>query len=220
MSYFNPAFVKFFKELSTSNTKEWFDANRKTYETEVKQPFAAFVEEMISRIAKHEPEITIKPADAISRINKDIRFSKDKTPYNTHLSANISKYGKKDKSYPGFYFQLSPEKVEVFGGVYMAEPPQLEKIRKQIAKDPAGFKAAYSDKKFTTAYGTLQGEQQKRLPEEFKDLAAKEPLIAYKQFYYTASLPAKLITSPELADKLMDFYIAARKVNEYLRKAF
>jgi uncharacterized protein (TIGR02453 family) len=220
MTSFNPAFVKFLKELSANNTREWFDANRKTYETEVKKPFAAFVEEMIGRIARHEPDITIKPADAISRINKDIRFAKDKTPYNTHLSANISKYGKKDKSYPGFYFQFSPEKVEIFGGVYMAEPPQLEKIRRQIAKDPAGFKAAYSDKKFTTAYGTLQGEQQKRLPEEFKELVAKEPLIANKQFYYTATLPVKLITSPELADKLMEYYSAAKKVNDYLRKAF
>ena len=87
MPYFSPAFGSFFTGLSANNNKEWFDANRKTYEAEVKKPFAAFVEEMILRMSKHEPEIGIKPTDAISRINKDIRFSKDKTPYNTHVSA-------------------------------------------------------------------------------------------------------------------------------------
>jgi uncharacterized protein (TIGR02453 family) len=220
MSYFTPAFLKFFKELSTNNTKEWFDANRKTYEAEVKKPFAAFVEEMIKRVHMHEPEVKIGASEAIMRINKDIRFSKDKTPYNTHVAANISVYGKKDKGYPGFYFQLSPEKVAVFGGVYMAEPPVLENIRKTIAKDLSGFKAAYKNKKFIEIYDGVKGEQQKRLPEEIKEIAAKEPLIANKQFYFEGSLPAKTITSPDLADKLMEYYVAGKSINEFLRKAF
>jgi uncharacterized protein (TIGR02453 family) len=108
MSYFNPAFIKFFKDLSQHNTTEWFNEHRKVYEKEVKKPFAEFVDEMIKRINKYEPEINIKASDAIMRINKDIRFSKDKTPYNTYVAANISAYGKKDKSYPGFYFQCGP----------------------------------------------------------------------------------------------------------------
>lgn len=220
MNYFNPAFLKFFKELSANNTKEWFDANRKTYEAEVKKPFATFVEEMIKRIGKHEPGMDIKPADAIARINKDIRFSKDKTPYNTHMAANISKYGKKDKAYPGFFFRLAPDNVEIFGGVYMAESPVLEQLRRLIAKNTAGFKSAYTDKKFKAAFNSLLGEQQKRLPEEFKETFAKEPLIANKQFYYTASLKPGLIMSADLPDRLMEYYEAAKPLNEFLRRAF
>ncbi len=102
MNFFNPTFIKFFKDLSSNNSSEWFNENRKIYENEVKKPFALFVETMIGRIKKHEPETKIEPADAIMWINKDIRFSKDKTPYNTHVAANISMMGKKDKSYPGF----------------------------------------------------------------------------------------------------------------------
>lgn len=219
MAYFTPAFINFFKELSQNNSTEWFNENRKTYEKEVKKPFALFVEEMIKRIQKHEPDVQIKAADAITRINKDIRFSKDKTPYNTHVSANISAYGKKDKSYPGFYFQLSPEKVSIFGGSYMVEPSTLQKIRSHIAENPDAFAAAYNDKNFKEKFGAIQGDQHKRLPEEFQQMAAKEPLIANKQFYYSADLKPDIILEETLPDKLMEYYFAARKLNDFLKEA-
>src|SRR5690349_8634042 len=101
MPYFKKDFVDFFKELSKNNSADWFAANRKRYEQSVKEPFAQFVGEVIRQVQKIDPEVKIKPGDAITRINKDIRFSKDKTPYNTHVGAVISKAGKKDKSVPG-----------------------------------------------------------------------------------------------------------------------
>lgn len=219
MSYFTPTFIKFFKDLSKNNTTEWFDANRKIYEKEVKQPFAAFVEEMIKRIKKHEPEINIKPADAISRINKDIRFSKDKTPYNTHVSANISPYGKKDKTYPGFYFQFSHDKIVIYGGAFMAEPPALQKIRSYISENQKTFAAAYNDAAFIEKFTGIQGEQSKRLPPEFVAVAEKEPLIANKQFYYTAELKPDILLIDDLPATLMEFYNAGRKLNKFLQAA-
>ena len=216
MSYFNAAFIKFFKDLSKNNTAEWFNEHRKVYENEVKKPFAVFVEEMINRIRRYEPAIAIKPADAIMRINKDIRFSKDKTPYNTHVAANISVYGKKDKSYPGFYFQLSHDKIEIFGGAYMVEPPTLQVIRTNIVKNLTGFSAAYNDKNFKQKFGTIQGEKHKRVPEEFQSIAVKEPLIANKQFYYQAEIKADIVTKDELPDTLMDYYSAGKKLNDFL----
>ena len=220
MTHFNPAFLKFFKELSKNNNKAWFDENRKTYEKEVKKPFSDFVEEMIARIQKHEPEVKIKAADAIMRINKDIRFSKDKIPYNTHVSANISVYGKKDKSYPGFYFQLSPEGIMIYGGAYMVDNPTLEAIRNHIATNLNEFAKVYSDKTFKEKYGELQGEQNKRIPKEFQDLADKEPRIANKQFFYSAKLNPDLITSEQLPNELINYYLAGKNVNDFLKKAF
>lgn len=219
MSWFNPAFQKFFKELSKSNTSEWFNANRKVYEKEVKEPFSAFVEEMIQRIRKHEPDIKIKASDAIMRINKDIRFSKDKTPYNTYVAANISIYGKKDKAYPGFYLQFSHDKIMVFGGAYMLETPALQKLRSNIAKNLTRFAAAYNDRDFKQKFGAIQGEKHKRVPEEFKGIAVKEPLISNKQFYYSAELKPGLLTKKELPDKLMEYYLAGKKLSEFLRSA-
>lgn len=220
MAHFKPAFLDFFKNLAKNNNTEWFNENRKVYEKEVKKPFADFVEEMISRINKFEPEIKIKPSDAITRINKDIRFSKDKTPYNLHVAANISVYGKKNKAYPGFYFSLGPEGINIFGGAYMLEKEQLDKLRKLIAKQPAEFEAAINDKEFVNRFGKIQGEVQKRIDAEFKPLIEKQPLLANKQFYYSTKLDAETITNPKLAEVLMDYYNAAIKVNNYLKQGF
>jgi uncharacterized protein (TIGR02453 family) len=220
MAYFSSDFIKFFKSLEKNNTTEWFNENRKTYEQAVKKPFQVFVDDMISRIKKHDPAVNIKAGDAIMRINKDIRFSKDKTPYNTHVAANISPFGKKDKSYPGFYFQLSPKGIQLFGGVYMAEPPRLEKIRTYMGKHLKEFSAAIGDKKFKDMYGKLKGEQSKRLTPELQKLQAREPLIANKQFYFSTELSADHITSAKLADTLMAHYTAARPVNSFFTAAW
>lgn len=220
MAFFTPAFIRFFKDLSKNNNTEWFNENRTTYEKEVKAPFALFIDEMIARIRTHEPDVNIKASEAIMRINKDIRFSKDKTPYNTHVSANVSRYGKKDKSFPGFYIQLNHEGIEVFGGVYMADKDRLEKIRKQIAKDPKALDKAVTDKAFVKFYKEIQGEKAKRLEPAFNALVAVQPLIANKQFFFNATLPKDPITGDRLADELMKYYEAAKPVNAYFQKAF
>ena len=219
MSYFTPAFQTFFRDLSKNNTTAWFDENRKSYEKEVKQPFSVFVTEMILRIKKFEPEIAIKAADAISRINKDIRFSKDKTPYNTFVSANISALGKKSKSYPGFFFRFSDEKLSVIGGSYILEPGEIEKIRRTIIKNTKEFSAATRDKNFIEKYKALRGEQSKKLSPEFAAIASTEPLIANKQFYYSADLDSSLLLKSELPDVLMEYYRAGKNVNAFLKNA-
>ncbi|HET6242912.1 MAG: DUF2461 domain-containing protein [Bacteroidetes bacterium] len=220
MSYFNPSFLNFFKELSKNNTTDWFNENRKTYEKEVKKPFSDFVQLMINRIQEYEPDVQIKPAEAIMRINKDIRFSKDKIPYNASVSANISRFGKKDKSFPGFYFQLSPEKIMIYGGAYAIEKETLQQIRNHIGDNLKEFSAVYNDKLFKENYGKIQGEQNKRIPPEFQSILEKEPLIANKQFYFSASLKPQLILDNSLPEVLMKYYVAGIKCNTFLRKAF
>src|SRR6187399_1174390 len=128
MSYFDKAFIAFFKDLSANNSTAWFAENRKQYETSVKEPFKKLVEDMIKYIQKYQPEIKITAADAVFRINKDVRFAKEKIPYNTHVSANISSQGRKSKEEPGFFFQLSHDKIMIFGGAYVVEPATLQKI--------------------------------------------------------------------------------------------
>ena len=102
MAFFTRDFIDFFKELSADNKKEWFDLNRKRYETSIKRPFAEFVQEMVDRIRADDPAVDISTKDAIFRINRDIRFSNDKTPYKTYMAALVSANGKKDKGTPGF----------------------------------------------------------------------------------------------------------------------
>ena len=94
MAYFDKRFYQFFEGLAMDNSKAYFDAHRKVYEQAVREPFKELVGDMIMRVREHEPEIAIEPKDAIFRINRDIRFTKDKTPYKTHVGAHISRGGR------------------------------------------------------------------------------------------------------------------------------
>ena len=220
MPHFSKAFVDFFKALAKHNDTAWFDENRKTYETEVKKPFEAFTLAMIQRIAAVDREVGIAPKDAISRINRDTRFGADKRPYNTHLSAAISKFGKQNKEYPGILFQLSHEGISVFGGCYAPEKETLAAVRALIAKDGKAFRKAIEGTRFAKLFGELRGEEMKRIPPEWQKAHATEPLIARKQFYYEAALPAALVLDDKLGDVLMQHFEAGREVNKFLQRAF
>ncbi|MEO8069651.1 MAG: DUF2461 domain-containing protein [Flavobacteriales bacterium] len=219
MAWFTDDFNKFFKDLAKNNNKEWFDANRKRYEGSVKQPFESFVAEAIRRIAKHDKAVKIGPKEAIFRINKDIRFSKDKTPYKLNTSAIVSPAGRKDHSTPGIYFELGPESVKFYGGAYAPEKDQLERIRTAIMRDGKGFHKAIGNKAFTALFDGVKGEANKVLPPQFKAAVIKEPLIANKQFYVGAEKPAKLVSDPKLMDVLMDHYLAMCPFNIWLASA-
>lgn len=216
---FSTSYLQFFIDLASNNNSVWFNANRATYEKMVKQPFAAFVSEMIRRIQQYEPEVQIKPGDAIMRINNDIRFSKDKTPYKLHMCANISEFGKRNLGFPGFFFQLSPENIQIYGGVYMVDNPTLLKIRTYMAAHPDELREAIANQDFVAKFGSIQGETNKRLAPEFAALLPQLPLIANKQFYYGASLPAELILSDNLPETLMEYYRAGRSVSRFFQEA-
>jgi len=219
MAWFTADFNQFFKDLARNNNKEWFDANRKRYEASVKVPFHAFVAEAIKRIAKHDKTIRLDPKEAIFRINKDIRFSKDKTPYKLETSAIISPAGRKDHATPGIYFAFGPENLKFYGGAYQPEKDQLERIRTAILRDGKGFRKVIEGKALVTLFKGVQGEANKVLPAEFKAAMASEPLIANKQFYVGAEKPAKLVTDAKLMDLLMDHYLAMCPFNIWLANA-
>ena len=106
MSHLNENYRQFFVDLAPNNTSEWFNTNRKRYEQDVKIPFNNLVTELISKLANIDKNLEgVKAADCIFRINRDIRFAKDKTPYKLNMSAAIAPGGRKNMSYPGFYFE-------------------------------------------------------------------------------------------------------------------
>lgn len=215
MAYFTQEFIDFFTELETNNNKTWFDAHRKQYETSVKKPFETLVQDLIQRIQTFEPAIVISPKEAIYRINRDIRFSKDKTPYNTEVKATISQGGKKS-IYPGYHFALNHKALHVGGGI-MAEKGALKQIRDHITQNPQALIALASGEAFTKLFGRIKGEQNKRLPPEYQEALQRTPIVANKQFYYMARCedPSLLI-----GDKLLDFMIDCFKVAQPLNAFF
>jgi len=220
MAFFTRDFIDFFKELSADNKKEWFDLNRKRYETSIKRPFAEFVQEMIDRIRADDPAVDISTKDAIFRINRDIRFSNDKTPYKTHMAALVSAKGKKDKGYPGIYFQLSADEIRIYGGAHSVDKDILHRIRTQIAANLEEFSGLLTAKEFKNKFGEIHGEKNKRIPPEFQAAAQKQPLIFNKGFYYFSTLEGKLLLDEKLADVFMEYYQVGKPVNEFFQRAF
>lgn len=219
MKYFNQDFNQFFIELAANNHKEWFHDNKKRYETSVKKPFDAFVADALMEIAKHDPSVNIPAKDAIFRINRDVRFSKDKSLYKLNRSAILSSAGRKDHSVPGMYVMFGPENASMGGGSYFLQTNQLQKLRESIAAEPKRFMQISQGKTFINIYGGLQGEENKRLPKEFKELGETHPIIFKKQFFYMADHAATLVESEALMDILLKHYHAAFDMQQYLKEA-
>ncbi len=221
MSHLTENYSRFFMDLAPNNNSEWFNENRKRYEKDVKIPFHNLVADLITQLTKIDKNLEgTKPSDCIFRINRDIRFSKDKTPYKLSMSAAIAPGGRKNMSYPGFYFEATPEGINIYGGVYMAEKQQLEAIRNLITNNLKPFETLIAEPDFKKKYGgEILGEKQVRLAPEFKEAAQKQPLIFNKQFYFKAVLDESCLTKDNLIDILTDYFKAARPVSAFLCKA-
>lgn len=219
MGYFTQDYLDFFKELAANNNKEWFDKNRKRYENEVREPFKKFVSELITAMAQQDPNLDLEAKDAIFRINRDIRFSKDKTPYKLNNSAIISPEGRKDKSCPGIYIEFGPEKLAFYGGVYMPDSRQVEKIRTYFKNNPEAAGSVLNDPSFKKTFGGIHGEKSKRIAREFREAAAEQPLIWNKQWYYYCHLPPEQILQDNLMSVVLDLSEKASGMKNFLTSA-
>lgn len=219
MAYFDKDFLAFFKELEANNHKDWFDDNRKRYEKIVKEPFKIFVDVMIERMRETDPNINITPKDAIFRINRDIRFSKDKTPYKTHYSAAISPGGRKDHTTPGLYIQMNHTDLRIYSGMYIMEKEQLHTVRSYISENLEEFDNALNDKNFKKIFGQVHGEKNKRLPKEFQEAGEQQPLLYNKGFYFYHIMDSTVILKDDLPTIIMDTYSAGKPVRDFLVEA-
>ncbi len=220
MSYFNHSFLQYFEELSSNNSTSWFDQNRKWYEKEVKIPFQDFIDELIIQLRTIDSDIHIEPSEAIFRINNDIRFTKEKIPYKTWMSANVSAMGKRMKEYPGFFIQANHEYLMIAGGVYNPEKEKLYQIRQQIMQDPDAFIRAVRNPEFLNLFGGLRGDQHIQLPAEFRSIVERIPEISFKQFHFKIELNANTLLSPNLPQIIREYFISARDLHHFLRRAY
>lgn len=164
------ATLKFLKDLKKNNNKPWFDAHRHQYEA-AKKDFETFIQTVIDKHALKDP--TLKDQEAkkcMFRINRDIRFSKDKSPYKTNFGASINRGGRKS-IYAGYYFHAEPGASFVGGGLWMPMPPEMKKVRQEIDYCFDEFQQIIRSKKFLRVYGDLyRGEEISltRVPQGFE----------------------------------------------------
>jgi len=219
MAWFTQDALDFFAELEMNNERPWFEKNKKRYETSVKQPMEAFAAEMIARMQAIDPSITMLPKEAVFRIYRDTRFSKDKTPYKTNAGLAISSGGKGDHSKSGVYFHLDARSMGVASGCYRPEPTEIPAIRTHIASHLAEFAKLLDDPRFKSTYGTVAGEKNKLLPAEFREAAVKQPLLFNKQFYFWAEHDGTEALREDIPDFVMEHVSAAEPMNAFLARA-
>jgi len=219
MKYFTSAFFKFFDELEKNNNKEWFEKNRPRYENDVKAPFKKLVTDLNEKLLKDFPDLNREIHKNIFRINRDIRFSKDKSPYKNNVAAVFSRKGTQDIDYPGFYIHIGSKDLMVGGGKYEVSKEQLQKIRQEIYYNNNSFKKILNDKSFKEKFKTLDGDKNKVLPPEYKEFAKEQPFIANKQFWYHAKLTRSDTTGDKLDILLLSYFKAGMKMNKFLLEA-
>lgn len=219
MNHFTRDFIDFFAELSANNNRDWFHENKKRYENSVKVPFENFVQDMIYKIHEDDENLMVTPKEAIFRIYRDVRFSKDKTPYKTHVSSVIGTGGRINLTDPGTYIEFGADHLRFYGGIYQPSKDQLENVRIYISENLDEFESLIKEKNFKKYFGIVRGEQNKRIPKIFNEVAEVQPLIANKQFYYFTELEPQKIISKNLTNTLMKFYLVAKPMNSFLKRA-
>jgi uncharacterized protein (TIGR02453 family) len=213
--------LKFLKDLSKNNNKPWFDAHRKQYD-DAKKDFELFIQSIIDRHAKQDDtirELTAK--NCLFRINRDIRFSKDKTPYKTNMGASINRGGRKS-IYAGYYFHCEPGQSFVGGGVWMPMPEEMKKVRQEIDYCFDEFSKIIGSKKFKTVYGDLYKDKEvslSRVPQGFdKDHPAAD-YLKLKSWIAMQSLKDADLTSKELVKKTLVAFETLQPMVQFINRS-
>lgn len=214
---FTEAYYEFFIGLTANNNKTWFDAHRTEYEQEVKALFQHFVGSVLEKVTAIDGRFgSLQPKDCIFRINKDIRFSKDKSPYKLHCSAAVQLGGRKQMSAGGMYLEFGPDLCAIYSGVYLPEREELRKIRERIAADPMGFERVIQEPRFVKAFGSVSGERNKRIDADLMLASATQPLILNKQFYVRHVVEPEDTFGGDFDDYVVRIWEASRDYNDFI----
>lgn len=210
--------VTFLTQLADNNNKTWFDDHRETYAT-AKQDFEDTINKLLEELSVLEPALREQKAkDCVFRIFRDVRFSKDKTPYKAHFGAYLSKGGRKYEG-AGYYVHIEPGgKSFAGGGLWMPEPTLLKKVRQEIDYNTDEFQAIVDQPTFRKHFKTIEGEKLKNPPRCY---ASDHPAIEYlrlKSITVGASLADEELTSPLLLKKCVEIFTAMRPLVDFLNR--
>jgi uncharacterized protein (TIGR02453 family) len=213
--------LAFLRELKKHNDKSWFDVNRKRYES-AKADFIIFLQDIIETHAKKDDGLAgIVSKNCLFRINRDIRFSKDKSPYKTNFGATINRGGKKSVL-AGYYVHVEPGGSFVGGGVWMPMPPELAKIRQEIDYSFVDFKKIVGSAKFKKAYGELyKGDDTllTRLPKGYEVDNPASEYLKLKSYIAMRQVTDKELLSKDFRKITLDAFNALQPLIDFLNSA-
>lgn len=219
MAQFHPQTLKFLSALNKNNNKEWFEKNRKTYEA-VREDFIGIVSAIINNVSAFDPSIAQQDArKCLFRINRDIRFSKNKVPYKNNIGAFISKGGK-NTPLAGYYMHIQPGEIFIAGGIWMPEAPILAKIRQEVDYNFSEFKNIVESKPFKKTYGMLDMEGKLSRPP--KNYDPENPAIEYlklKSFVAVAKVDEATLSKGNYVKKVSSSFKTLYPLISFLNRA-
>lgn len=215
---FPPEALVFLSQLKKHNNRLWFQAHKEEYERCVKEPMAELVGRIGEAFRRVAPEMVADPRVSIYRIYRDTRFSRDKTPYKTHVAAVFPVRGLPKNSGPGLYFHASPEEVLIGGGIYMPEPALLRAVREHIAAHPQKFLSLVEGPRFRKAFGELEGEQLKSMPKGISADHAAGKYLRYKQFLFGELYQPKLALTARLLPTILNCFEQGMPLIRFLKE--
>ena len=213
--------LQFFEDLVANNNTEWMHANKKRYEN-FKKDYHQYIELVLAEMKPLDR--TLEPLEVKNctfRINRDIRFSKDKSPYKTNIGIWFTQ-NKNSKNSPGYYIHFEKGRSFIAGGVWCPEPEELKKIRKEIEFFHDDLEKVVNEKTFKKEFKELTRDDTNSLKNAPKGFDPNHPAIEFlKLKSYTASqkVDDKIFTEPDFSKKIAQKLIALKPMNDFLKRA-
>lgn len=213
--------IQFLKQLEKNNNKPWFDEHRKEYES-AKKDFLQLTEKILNEISDIDTEVAhLAPKDCVFRINRDVRFSKNKSPYKTNMGMSIAKGGKKG-IFAGYYFHLEPGKSFVGGGLYMPMASEINKVRQEIDYCSEEWTAILNNKTFKRIYGDIERSADISLSRPPKGYDASHSCIndlKLKSWIATIEIKDELLTTPQLRKTIIESFQALQPLLQFINRS-
>ena len=208
--------LDFLKELGNNNNRDWFLENKDLYEKN-REGVISFADDLLKKVNEHDNIETVSGKKSIFRIYRDVRFSKDKTPYKTCWSGSFKRATKQLRG--SYYFHIEPGNSFLGGGFWGPSSADLKLIRNNILIYGDELKKIVDSKSFKASFGELEGEQLKTCPKGFDKEHKHIDLLRYKRFVVMKRFTDKEVMSDDFGSKLNDGFKAMRPFFNYMSEA-
>lgn len=214
--------IAFLKKLKRNNNRSWFAKHKREYELFVKLPMQSLIVALQPHFARFAPDYELHPKYSLFRIYRDTRFSKDKTPYKTHVAAHAVPKGKfKGLGVSGYYMHIEPGMVYAGAGIYMPDGDQLKKIRRAIVNHSDEFLSIVESRRLKKMFGELEmkDERLKRVPVGFEADHPMAEWLRYKHYFVGVEWPESTCYSAKLVDDFVEVFTTADPLVKFLNRA-
>jgi uncharacterized protein (TIGR02453 family) len=219
-SGFSPDALSFLRALKRNNRRDWFQPRKEKFETLIKTPMLELVESLNHRLMDFAPNYITPPQKSLYRIYRDTRFSKDKTPYKTHISAIFPRHTAVKREGAVLYFHFTEKELLIFGGVYSPDREELLAYRNLLAEHHEEFLELIANRDVKRLTNGLEGEQLTRMPKGFSEDHPAESLLRHRQWFLESTLDARILHSPRLISEMARRFAVMAPMVEFLNRPF